>query len=84
MSIINNTFFKRLYIKLFNEPYNISYSQCGEDILIKFFLDARKINKITYLDVGSNHPVKLNNTFLFIPWVTMVCVLSRTLFCFPN
>lgn len=42
-----------------------SYSQNGEDILIKTIFDIRKINQISYLDIGANDPVKLNNTYLF-------------------
>lgn len=42
-----------------------SFSQNGEDILIKTIFDIRKINQISYLDIGANDPVKLNNTYLF-------------------
>lgn len=60
-----------------NNSYNInenkevllgvqSYSQYGEDRIIEFIFQAiikRKLN--FYLDIGSNHPYKLSNTFLF-------------------
>lgn len=42
---------------------NISYSYEGEDKLIHRFF--AKIKKGFYLDIGSNHPVIDNNTYLF-------------------
>ena len=46
-------------------PANYSYSQCGEDIIVRRVLGKLGIKKPTYLDVGANDPVKLNNTYLF-------------------
>ncbi|KKT30253.1 MAG: methyltransferase FkbM family protein [Parcubacteria group bacterium GW2011_GWA1_44_13] len=44
----------------------ISYSQCGEDIIIEFLLrDVLKIKNITYLDLGAHHSSFLSNTYLF-------------------
>ena len=43
----------------------ISFSQSGEDLLIKSAIDHYSIKDITYLDIGANHPVKGNNTFFF-------------------
>lgn len=42
-----------------------SYSQCGEDILVECALSTLKINKPSYIDIGTNHPIFQNNTFLF-------------------
>lgn len=42
-----------------------SYSQCGEDLIVKFVFDSLKIPAPTYLDIGAHHPHYLNNTFLF-------------------
>jgi FkbM family methyltransferase len=42
-----------------------SYSQAGEDVVIDYLLQSTYINKPTYLDVGSNHPVLGNNTYFF-------------------
>ena len=42
-----------------------SYSQAGEDAVVRFLFADRRIQKITYLDVGTNRPVECNNTFLF-------------------
>jgi FkbM family methyltransferase len=45
--------------------YKKSYSQTGEDLIVKFILDSLKITKPRYLDIGAFHPQKINNTFLF-------------------
>ncbi|WP_231427099.1 FkbM family methyltransferase [Pedobacter sp. Leaf250] len=42
-----------------------SYSQCGEDLIIKYIFDNIGISKPSYLDIGAHHPYFLSNTFLF-------------------
>jgi len=43
-----------------------SYSQCGEDLIIDFlFQSMLNVHEISYLDIGSNDPIKLNNTYHF-------------------
>jgi FkbM family methyltransferase len=42
-----------------------SYSQCGEDLIIKFIFDSMKISKPTYIDIGAHNPYLINNTALF-------------------
>ena len=42
-----------------------SFSQAGEDLIVRFFFQIRGIGTITYLDVGANHPIELNNTYFF-------------------
>jgi Methyltransferase FkbM domain len=42
-----------------------SFSQAGEDLIVRFFFQFRGIGKITYLDVGANDPIELNNTYYF-------------------
>lgn len=75
MNIINHHFFKRVYQKLFGTPYNISYAQTGEDIIVEFIIGAKKIKDFTYLDIGANYPVKFNNTFKFYEaGYTGVCI----------
>ena len=75
MNIINHPFFRRVYQKLFGIPYNISYAQTGEDIIIDFLIGAKKIKDFTYLDIGANHPVKFNNTYKFYEaGYTGVCI----------
>ena len=65
MNIINYHFFKSVYQKITGIPYNISYSQTGEDLIIDFLIGAKKIKNFTYLDIGANNPVKINNTYKF-------------------
>lgn len=52
-----------------------SYSQAGEDAVLRnLFKDYGK-SKITYLDLGTNHPTYGNNTYLFyLKGSTGVCV----------
>ena len=42
-----------------------SYSQCGEDRIIKHIFYALNIEKPSYLDIGAYHPFFLSNTYLF-------------------
>ena len=42
-----------------------SYSQCGEDLVVRFFLQYRGIGKMTYLDIGANDPIEGSNTYFF-------------------
>lgn len=57
------TFFEKLIYKFFGGK--LSYSQCGEDIIINHILKTYHINHFTYLDIGTNHPKKANNTYKF-------------------
>lgn len=43
-----------------------SFSQEGEDRIVKMLLQSEKIvdSDVTYLDIGCNDPIALNNTFL--------------------
>lgn len=52
-TINNNQFIKK------------SYSQSGEDLIIKYIFDALGIEKPSYIDVGAYHPYCLSNTSLF-------------------
>jgi len=42
-----------------------TFSQCGEDIIIKFIFNTIGVNCPSYLDIGANHPYYFNNTALF-------------------
>lgn len=42
-----------------------SYSQCGEDLIIKHLFVSLKISKPSYIDIGAYHPFQINNTALF-------------------
>lgn len=42
-----------------------SFSQSGEDLIVKFIIDNLGINKPTYIDIGAHHPYFISNTALF-------------------
>jgi FkbM family methyltransferase len=49
-----------------SKEYKISYSQCGEDIIVDFILESCfRIGNPTYLDIGAYHPMVLSNTAFF-------------------
>jgi FkbM family methyltransferase len=72
MSIIRNikdtirkvifTFVKPEIVKVVQ--YN-SYAQAGEDAVLHFLFNDKKIRQIYYLDIGTNKPDLANNTYLF-------------------
>ena len=43
----------------------ISYSQCGEDLIMNFIFNNLRIEKPSYIDIGAHHPFWLSNTFFF-------------------
>ena len=43
----------------------MSYAQCGEDLIASFIVQYLKLPKATYLDVGAHDPVAINNTYYF-------------------
>jgi FkbM family methyltransferase len=43
----------------------VSYSQCGEDLLIQYVFNLRNISNPSYLDIGANDPFFLSNTAYF-------------------
>src|SRR5215211_2513715 len=48
-----------------NRQCKISYSQCGEDLLIQYLFNLRGIPKPSYIDIGANDPFFLSNTAIF-------------------
>jgi len=42
-----------------------TYSQTGEDKILKHLFNCYNKSKISYLDIGTNHPIMNNNTYLF-------------------
>ncbi len=44
--------------------HKTSYSQCGEDLIVKYVFDAVGIANPVYIDIGAHHPFRLNNTAL--------------------
>jgi len=66
---------KQLMRWLFSEGGGPSYSQCGEDRIVKYVLDVLGVTHPSYLDIGAHHPVRINNTYLFYEsGCTGVCV----------
>lgn len=56
----------RIKTNLFGESSKkVSYSQCGEDLIISYVLDSLKIDRPYYLDIGAYHPFYLSNTAFF-------------------
>ncbi len=43
----------------------VSYSQCGEDLIVRYIFDMLHIPAPAYLDIGAHHPSHLNNTLVF-------------------
>ncbi len=59
-------FFKFSFLELYRiylRNFHFSFSEFKEDMVIDRYLDKNK--PLTYIDVGSNHPVKFSNTYLF-------------------
>ncbi|RZJ83274.1 MAG: FkbM family methyltransferase [Chryseobacterium sp.] len=48
-----------------NQWLKKSYSQSGEDLIVKFIFDTLGITHPSYLDIGAHHPYYLSNTALF-------------------
>ncbi|MET4083635.1 FkbM family methyltransferase [Pedobacter sp. UYP30] len=58
--------FHRLVIKNKKDiPGKLSYSQCGEDVIVEFIFNQLGIFKPSYLDIGAHDPFYLSNTALF-------------------
>lgn len=47
------------------ENFKISFSQCGEDLLVQYTFGLRGVLKPSYLDIGANDPFYISNTALF-------------------
>lgn len=55
-----------LLLKIFKFKSNrTSYSQAGEDALLRFLFNDFGLKRISYLDLGTNSPVFNNNTYWF-------------------
>jgi FkbM family methyltransferase len=48
-----------------NKWIKSSYSQSGEDLIIKYIFDNLHIPRPSYIDIGAHHPFYLSNTALF-------------------
>lgn len=47
-----------------NQYLKRTFSQSGEDVIVKFIFDAIGIPKPNFIDIGAHHPFYLNNTAL--------------------
>jgi FkbM family methyltransferase len=45
--------------------YRKSWSQCGEDLILRYLFDVLRIARPSYIDIGAHHPWHYNNTYLF-------------------
>jgi len=45
--------------------YRKSWSQCGEDLILRYLFDLMRIARPSYIDIGAHHPWYYNNTYLF-------------------
>lgn len=48
-----------------HNDFKVSYSQCGEDLIVAFIFSELQIPDWRYLDIGAHHPTEINNTYLF-------------------
>jgi FkbM family methyltransferase len=62
---VDKLMIKNIIKSVFLKNGNISYSQCGEDLIIQFIFNEMRIKNPTYLDIGTHHPTYINNTYLF-------------------
>jgi len=58
MNLIDKLLYKYLGSK-------VTFSQCGEDVILDHIFRARGIENVSYLDIGTNHPVHASNTYFF-------------------
>jgi len=55
----------RIKTSVTTRSWKKTYSQCGEDVIIKYAFDTIGKKDITYIDIGANAPKRGSNTFLF-------------------
>lgn len=60
-----NSFLEDKNLDIRNKYGKISYSQCGEDLIVDFIFKIRGISLPTYMDIGAHQPYYINNTYLF-------------------
>jgi len=62
---LKNIIRKFVYSKITPPYIPASYSQAGEDAVLRFLFNDKGIRKISYLEIGTNIPDIDNNTYLF-------------------
>lgn len=61
-------YLKRILNKKIVNAMNESFSQEGEDVIVKLYIEENKINsdgKGIYIDLGAHHPFNYSNTAIF-------------------
>jgi FkbM family methyltransferase len=57
--------FYKLYKAYQAKTVELSFSQYGEDAIIRQVLNSMKVYNPTYLDIGAHDPIRLSNTYSF-------------------
>jgi FkbM family methyltransferase len=58
------SFAQKVYSRLTKTNFKLSFSQCGEDCILLFLIHSLKLKEVQYLDMGTNDPLNMNNTYL--------------------
>ncbi|MEP6583549.1 MAG: FkbM family methyltransferase [Ginsengibacter sp.] len=67
--------FRKLVNKVLLPHSQLTYAQCGEDLILASLFFKLSIDKPSYLDIGANHPSYISNTYYFyLRGSTGVCV----------
>jgi FkbM family methyltransferase len=48
-----------------NYKEHLSFAQAGEDKILRFLFSSMGYKNISYLEIGTNNPIDINNTYLF-------------------
>lgn len=65
LSKIKRKLITKFFISDEDKYKKISFSQSGEDLIVKFIFDNLGIPNPTYIDIGAHHPYFISNTALF-------------------
>lgn len=65
MLLKKNKLIAKLFSSVDDKYKKISFSQSGEDLIVKFIFDYLGIYNPTYIDIGAHHPYFISNTALF-------------------
>lgn len=65
MRYLNKLLLNKKPVGLKEQHVKNSYSQCGEDLIIKHIFQALEIEKPSFIDIGAHHPYYMNNTAFF-------------------
>ena len=57
--------FRKLVNKVLLPHSQLTYAQCGEDLILAALFYKLSIEKPSYLDIGANHPSYISNTYYF-------------------